>query len=344
MADEINVFPASTGGLTEQIKRNAANDEQQILRLNILKDLLKFLKYPNQKYMLSASLQYIRQEYDEKDFCQELLILAQEGYIEISVIGEPDDANRADTDTAKQLIDGGCYDKILIAIKEQQSGLLLHNFVDVNIAMLEMKSQFCKVEEELKQQKDILEQHNKEQQDISKINSEFQQKYNEFTKSMGEFDSKQKDLEKQIDQGKKDLTGQVESKYNSFVQELNKKQKDIENSAVSGAKNKAVETIEDEIKSTGKIGQAMQDAQKSIIQYLAIFVAIFALVNINVEFAAKWSYAELFRVNVIMTTSMATLVTLVHMFTDKEHKWFKQMIMLLAVLWIVLAVSVFIFA
>lgn len=62
--------------------------------------------------------------------------------------------------------------------------------------------------------------------------------------------------------------------------------------------------------------------------------------NVNVQFAAKLSYAELFRVNVIMTTSMATLVTLGHIFTDKEHKWLIHMIILLEVLWIVLAVSV----
>ena len=312
------------------------NDEQQILRLKILRKLLEFLKDPNQKYMLSTALQYIQQECDEKDFCQELLILVQEGYIEISVIGEPDDANGTDTDTAKQLIDGGFYDKILIAIKEQQSGLLLRNFVDVNIDMLEMKLQFNKV-------KDILEQYNKEQQDISNIHSEFRQKYDDFTSHMGELDSKQKDLENQIDQGKKDLTEQAESEYNSFVQKLGEKQEDIEKSAVNGAEEKAVETIEEEIKSTGRIGQAMQDAQKSIIQYLAIFVAIFALVNINVVNAAKWSYEELFRVNVIMTTSMATMVMLVHAFTNKEHKWFRWVIVLLALLWIVLAGSVFIF-
>lgn len=341
MADEINVFLDSINGSTEQIECDATNDDQRILRLNILQKMVKFLKDPCHEYSLSAVLQFVREEYEENVFCQELLALVEEEYIEIRSVDAQRDTNVSDTampldaSAAKQLIEEGEYDKILIALKEQQSGLLLHSFVDVNIVMLEMKSQLNKVKEEFERQREIIEQYDQKQQAISNINSEFQQKYKIFEEILCVYDSKQKDLEGQIREARNALTEQAGREYEEFAQTLDEKQKDIEDSAV----NKAEETIEREIKSAGKIGQAMQDAQKSIIQYLAIFVAIFALVNINVVNAAKWSYADLFRVNVIMTTSMTTLVTLVHIFTDKERKWLRQMLILLAVLWIALAVS-----
>lgn len=337
MADENKVFLNSEEGLTEAIEQEEFDDDRQMRRLRVLRMLLNFFKDSKQEYLLSAVLEFAKTEYDEEVFCQELLSLVQEEYIEIKLISVSDGikVDNADIYTAKQLIQEGNCDKILVTLKEQRSGILLHNFVDVNIAMLKMKLQFNEIKEEVSQQRNIIKSYEAEQQAVLTVESEFQEKYNGFTENLKEWDNKQKSLENQIEQAKQSLKVQFEDGQKFLERYIETEQESIK----EAARNEAVEMIEEEIKSTGKIGQTMQDAQKNIIQYMAIFVAIFALVNVNVVNAAHWTYAELFRVDVIMTTSILTLVTLVHIFTDNKSKGINKMIILLAVLWIAVAFS-----
>lgn len=341
MADENKDFLYSEEELTEAIEHEEADDDRQIRRLSVLRMLLYFFKNPKQKYLLSAVVEFAKREYDEEVFCQELLSLIQEEYIEIRPINVPEGIKADVTDicAAKQLIQEGNYDKILVALKEQHSGILLHNFVDVNITMLKMKSQFNKVKEEVLQQRNIIKGYEAKQHGILTVELEFEQKYNDFTENLEEWNNKQESLEKQIDQAKQSLKVQLENGQKALEQYIKTEQESIKEYARNEAGEKAVEKIEEEIKSTGKIGLTMQDAQKNIIQYMAIFVAIFALVNVNVVNAAHWTYAELFRVDVIMTTSMLTLVTLVHIFTNNKSKGINKMIILLAVLWTAVAFS-----
>lgn len=101
--------------------------------------------------------------------------------------------------------------------------------------------------------------------------------------------------------------------------------------------------LEEELKLSGKIGSATQDMQKDIIQFMGIFIAIFALLGLNISNAAKWTTADFFHMNLVIIASMATLVFLISIIMNVKSLRTICMGILTVALWVLSAFVFFMF-
>ena len=128
----------------------------------------------------------------------------------------------------------------------------------------------------------------------------------------------------------------IENDKQSRVQEAEQFKEDIQKSTT----NQVAKQLEEELKLSGKIGSLTQDMQKDIIQYMGIFIAIFALLGLNISNAENWTITDFFHINLVIIASMATLLFLISIIMKGKSARTACMGILTTVLWML---SVFVF-
>ena len=86
----------------------------------------------------------------------------------------------------------------------------------------------------------------------------------------------------------------------------------------------------------------MQDMQKDIIQFMGIFIAIFAIIGLNLNHAESWTISDFFQMNLVITASLTTLLFLVSVVLNNKDNGFRKWLMgiLTVLLW---GASIFVF-
>lgn len=325
-------------GLKDELDDCAEKEEikeaEQISKSKLLKLLLECFKDVEGEYYLSAVLRNVSKEYEGKEdaVLQGIVELYNEEYIILSPKGVQKEAENPPYISPEQLIESRDYDNILIAFREQENKILLRNYVEAQISISEMQTQFENMKQRILKVEEFWETYNERELKSEELYNEFDRFYEEIKKEQGnlskhqrEVEEYQREVEEHQKKDKESLNGRIKEEVAKQVEEQ--------------AKGHADSKIEEELSRNGKIGSSLHDAQMNIIQFMAIFVAIFSLVSINATNAGKWDYVELFRVNVVFTTAMFTLVILIHLFTTADRKWIKGMVIIVCILWIVLACS-----
>ena len=101
-------------------------------------------------------------------------------------------------------------------------------------------------------------------------------------------------------------------------------------------------TIDRELTREGRIGISLENTQKDIIQYMGIFVALFSLININIQSFSLKNIKLFIVMNVSLIASIIAMVGLLSGLIHKPHKvkridWY-TVIMLISsmILWVML--------
>lgn len=313
--------------LEDCVKKEEIKEDEQISKSELLKILLECFKDVKGEYYLSAILRSVPKKYEGKEsvLLHGIEQLRNEKYIVMRPEGAQKEAENTPSISLEQLIETEGCDKILIAFREQENGILLRNYVEAQISIFEMQTQFKNMEQRILKVEEFWKTYNERNLELEgfynkthQIFENFEQEKNSWTKAQEEINKQQEDDRESF---KKDIL------------------KETGEEAEKRTDKKFETKMEEELSRNGKIGSSLHDAQMNIIQFMAIFVAVFSLVSVNVAHAEKWDYVELFRVNVIMTTAMFTLVILIHLFTTANRKWIKGMVLIVCILWIVLACS-----
>lgn len=259
----------------------------------------------NNTYMLSVVLQAgIKKHYSKEAFISHMFRFEKDGFV--TLFSDDDDAD-LDLLKEKQL-----YDKIQICINEAKIlPVLLKASLTLNKSIKKLKGQ-------LEKQEPIWKQYESDKKEMDRQYKAVEEWY----KKSGELKTS---LEKIVADDKKNRTLEAES----FTKDM----EDI-------TKNRVNDLLEDELKRSGRIGAAMQDMQKDIIQFMGIFIAIFALLGLNIGNADNWSAADFFHVNLVITASMATLLFLISVIIKGKSRRTRCMGILTAALW---ALSAFVF-
>lgn len=119
----------------------------------------------------------------------------------------------------------------------------------------------------------------------------------------------------------------LQKKENSYLGELNEK-----------VKEDVDDKLQEELKLDGQIGRAIQDMQKNIIQFMGIFVAIFALIGLNLGKADALAPEALLMVNLCLSAVIVTLMGAIGIIIHSGESKLQKIFCLAALLWIVVIV------
>lgn len=125
--------------------------------------------------------------------------------------------------------------------------------------------------------------------------------------------------------------------FEAMSQSLKTELKEVTKKAEENIGKATTDKIEEELMPSGKIGAAMQNMQKDILQYMGIFIAIFAIIGLNVGHAESWSTSDFFHMNLVITAAMATLLFLISVIMKGKSWRTFFMGILTAALWIAAA-------
>lgn len=108
------------------------------------------------------------------------------------------------------------------------------------------------------------------------------------------------------------------------------------------------ELINKELGREGKIGAFLESIQKDFIQYMAIFIAVFALVNVNLNGLENRSVPFFLSINLSLVASMVTLAALLScvLHRSKENKINCKTVLLMifaVILWCITIYVIFIY-
>jgi len=112
------------------------------------------------------------------------------------------------------------------------------------------------------------------------------------------------------------LRGDINDNVQRIEEEYKKADEELYRRLSSEMGKKMDDHIDRELELTGKIGGAMNSLQKEIIQYMAIFVAIFSILGINAASAGGKTVGELFAINLLLVSSISVLCTILRVFTS----------------------------
>lgn len=136
----------------------------------------------------------------------------------------------------------------------------------------------------------------------------------------------------------------LNARADSLKAELNETVKPIaEKKAKETAEEVAKTEIRKELKLDGDIGSAMQNIQKDIIQFMGIFVAIFALIGLSIGRSSSWSVSDFFCMSLVITASMATLLFFISVIINGKRSRTIFMGIASVILWTTAAFAHFVF-
>ncbi len=107
---------------------------------------------------------------------------------------------------------------------------------------------------------------------------------------------------------------ETEGKIRLEVETLRKNVQEDRKETIEKAGSKAVDETQNEIdqalKRDGVIGSFLQDIQKDLIQYMAIFIAVFSLINLNIGGTEGRTLTDYLGINLLLVSSIVTLFAL----------------------------------
>lgn len=137
-----------------------------------------------------------------------------------------------------------------------------------------------------------------------------------------------------VEEVTKKASANLKKEFDDTVENLKNKYKDE-------IPKLTAESVNDELKRDGKIGSFLQDIQRDFIQYMAIFIAVFALVNVNLNGLEGRTIKDFLGINLFLVAAMATLGALLDivLWHPRNERNFPKKSMLLwcvsIVLWVI---------
>lgn len=258
--------------------------EEQIRRIKLLYRILDHFKGEENQYPLSIVLRMGTDfGYEENQIFLEILSFRRNGYMRLET---EDGADQTEVD---ELLKEEIYDKVLVRLNYGVYGILFDNSIKLNEKITELETRCGKDEEALERLNDNWKEYCASRDRIDQIKSEIEAQITEFNGQRGELNQTITDSEKK------------------WVDD----RKDFEKAMITQAENTALEAIEKELKLSGRIGKEMQNMQKDIIQFMVIFITIFTMIGIDIRNLDKWTMPVMLRANLILCSTMSTLMTLV---------------------------------
>ncbi|MCI9218358.1 MAG: hypothetical protein HFH94_01240 [Lachnospiraceae bacterium] len=255
--------------------------------------------------------------YDESTFVRIMCDYNKKRYITLSSDGESD---------LEQPIDESNYGRIHISLNEPNMlEALLDDFIFLGEHMVRLTA-FSK------QLDTLLLDYNKNVSKADELSEKYQAQHSDLS-------SLKDTWEKELTADKTERQEQEKALKAEVEKIAEEKSSGI---AESKAKETAGDEIEKELKLSGKIGAAMQDMQKDIIQFMGIFIAIFAIIGLNLNHAESWTISDFFQMNLVITASLTTLLFLVSVVLNNKDNGFRKWLMgiLTVLLW---GASIFVF-
>ena len=231
--------------------------------------------------------------YNESTFIPIMLDFNRKRYITLSSDGESD---------LEQPIDESNYGRIHISLNEPNMlEALLDDFIFLGEHMVRLTSFSKQLEASLFDYEENISK-------ADEIYEKFQAQYTNFSSSKDTWEEKLKADKTERQEQEKALKAEVKK-----IAEQRSS-----NIAKSIAKTTAGNEIEEELKLSGKIGAAMQDMQKDIIQFMGIFIAIFAIIGLNLNQAESWTISNFFQMSLVITASMASLLLFISIIMNSK--------------------------
>lgn len=237
-------------------------------------------------YQFSMVVSQICKElkYSEEDAVSILKDFGRKNYVSLS----PHDDKIDESEIEKSIQNKDDYDKINLSFNTAR---ILEVLLDDSIVL----------SEGLKKLIDLSERQEEFRSSYETQFTEIAKNYENIEKLQSDIDSAKTEFKTIKDTNIEELKTQADT----LKAELNETVGPIaEKKAEEAAKNK----VQDELKLGGDIGSAMQNMQKDIIQFMGIFVAIFALIGLSIGSSSSLSASDFFCVSLAITASMATLL------------------------------------
>lgn len=302
-------------------KDNPAEDreyskEEQIRRMKLLYKILDLFKSEKDQYPLTIVLNKGKDyAYDENQILLEVQDFCRDGYMRLETV---DKADQAEVD---ELLKEEIYDKVIVRLNYGAYGILFDNSIELNKKVTELETRCDRDEEALERLDNSWKGYSASRDQIDQIKSAMEAQIAEVNDQKNELN---------------------QSIINSETKWKNEK-KNFEKEMEKQAKNTALEAIEEELKLSGRIGKEMQNMQKDIIQFMVIFITIFTMVGIDIRNIGNWTAPVMFKANLIICSSMSTLMALVSIIMASDEKRTHVMSGLAVVLWIIVLASFFVF-
>lgn len=132
-------------------------------------------------------------------------------------------------------------------------------------------------------------------------------KINENAETIKQAASDIDDKKKHIDGVARSVEEVTKKASADLKKELDITVENLENKYKDEIPKLTAESVNDELKRDGKIGSFLQDIQRDFIQYMAIFIAVFALVNVNLNGLEGRTIKDFLGINLFLVASMTTL-------------------------------------
>ncbi len=292
--------------------------EQQPITANVLEDVQESGTDPIYTFSIVVKRVCERLGYEEEAAVSKLRDFAGHGYVTLLPF-EKESAT-------EQEIEENNYDKTGIQLNKPKImdlliddsimlGERIEKLMDSIQRMSEFQSAYGSPEE-------IAQKH----QEIEKLYSDAETMKSEWEKAR---DADKAEREKQAEELKSEVVKIAETKAKKTAEET--------------AQSISADEIGKALGLSGKIGAAMQDMQKDIIQYMGIFIAIFALIGLNLGRTESWSISNFFHMNLVITASMATLLSFISVLMEGKSPRTRIMGVLTVVLWIAAVFVFFVF-
>lgn len=288
---------------------NGAQQQKRYLgRLELLRLLMELLKDVKSKDLLSKVLQHCTEsqdKFDKDEVLNEIKNFSKEGYINLEPVETVGGAE--EQDAVDVLLQEENHDKILVNLKQHAFTILFDSCAELSEDISKLNARQSEDGEVLEELKENWKDYDDTKERILTIEQRVEETKNEIISQKDDWEEKLKKSKEEWKENRKEVLGQAEKLSESI--------------------------IEKELEMSGKIGQAMQNMQKDIIQFMVIFITIFTMVGLDLKNIGAWSVAELFRVNIIICASMSALMTLVSIIMASDKRRTVFMCALSVILW-----------
>ena len=254
--------------------------------------------------------------WDEENVASKLQDFKKRGYVTLSLLDEESEEEQLIDDVAVANYD---YSKIGIRLNEPQ---IMEVLINDSIIF----------GEQIEKMMESVRQLNEFQKNYESSQEVMNEKYGRMRELHLETASIKREWESERDSDRQEREMQAEA-LKTEVKKMAEERAKKEAETISTAK------IEEELMLNGKIGAAMQNMQKEILQYMGIFIAIFALIGLNIGHTESWSISDFFHMNLVIAGSMATLLFFISVLMEAKSLRTLFMGILTAVLWIAAAVA-----
>lgn len=277
-------------------------------QLEILLYLLRFCNNKENRYYLNQYLSELNGRFSIEETGYVLNQMAEVG--DIVYFAKEGDSNELKKKTSVDFSKTPLSEKILFSLSERPYRMLLTLAEIVYYKVTD----FTALRKEIKEQDRELKS---------------------IQKGIKEIDTVKNNIEAEA---KKIETAGQETK--KALDDLEQHKKEALDKISDQAETKVSEKIEAELRRDGKIGSFLQGIQRDFIQYMAIFIAIFSLINLNLNSLKNRNVVELISMNLSLVASITGLAALLEFVLNKSVDQEREetsswvLVVMAAVLWI----------